>query len=180
MEGSLTIDQANQLTLDEFVETFGPLYEHSPWVAEAAWRRRPFDGLEDLQRALEEAVVDAPPERQLALIRSHPELAGPEASEGTLTAESTSEQASAGLDRLSAQDVATLRRLNAAYREKFGFPLVVAVREHTKQSIFAQAQTRLANPEGEEVRTALGEIFKIARLRLRELVSDGDRGRETA
>ena len=115
-------------------------------------------------------VAEAPAERQLALIRAHPELAGREAAAGSLTEDSTSEQASAGLDRLTKEELARLRELNAAYREAFGFPMVVAVREHTKDSIFAQAEARLSNGRDEEVATALGEITKIAGLRLSGLV----------
>jgi OHCU decarboxylase len=171
----LTVEEASRLSEDAFMRHFGGLYEHSPWVAVGAWRRRPFDSLEDLRDAFERTVSDAPAERRLALIRSHPELAGREAGEGTLTAESSGEQASAGLNRLSAEEVAGLAQLNAAYQEKFGFPMVVAVREHTKASIFAQAKARLAKPRDQELAHALDQIFRIAGLRLRELVADSDR-----
>lgn len=173
----LTAQEAGRLDREEFVRRFGALYEHSPWVAEEAWERRPFDGVEDLHRAFTAAVEEAPEERRLALIRAHPELAGREAAEGALTEDSTGEQASAGLDRLSVEELARLRELNAAYREAFGFPMVVAVREHTKDSIFAQAEARLARPREQEISTALGEIGKIARLRLGGLV-DTDEQRE--
>jgi OHCU decarboxylase len=171
----LTVEEASMLSEDAFVRHFGGLYEHSPWVAEGAWRRRPFGSFDDLRDAFERTVSEAPAERRLALIRSHPELAGREAGEGRLTAESSSEQASAGLHRLNADEVVELARLNAAYRERFGFPMVVAVREHTKESIFAQAQARLANPREEELEYALDQIFRIAGLRLRGLVADSDR-----
>jgi OHCU decarboxylase len=163
-------------TLDEdaFMRHFGSLYEHSPWVARGAWDRRPFDGADGLRRAFEQTVLGAPPERRLSLIRSHPELAGREARTGTLTAESAGEQAAAGLDRLSGEEMAALAELNAAYRERFGFPLVVAVREHTKDSIFRQGRERLANDREQELDTAVREILKIGRLRLGELVSDTD------
>lgn len=179
MAQALTVEQAGRFSREEFVDAFGGVFEHSPWVAEGAWERRPFAGLDDLRRAFEQTVTEAPLGRRLALIRSHPELAGREAWAGDLTAESAFEQASAGLDRLSAREVARLRRLNAAYRERFGFPMVVAVREHTKASIFAQAEKRLANSRDQELKTALGEIFKIAGLRLRALVADSSGGGET-
>ena len=115
---------------------------------------------------------EAPRERQLALIRAHPELAGREAEAGTLTRESSSEQASAGLDRLSAEELAALRRLNRSYRERFGFPLIVCVREHTKESIIAWGTARLEHSREEEIDIALGEIAKIARLRLADLIGD--------
>jgi OHCU decarboxylase len=171
----LSVADAAGLDEQAFVRHFGALYEHSPWVAAEAWTRRPFDGFEGLQRAFAQAVLEAPPERRLALIRAHPDLAGREARAGTLTAESAGEQASAGLDRLTGEEVAALQRLNAAYRERFGLPMVVAVREHTKDSIFAQARARLDNPREQEIEIALREILKIGRLRLGELVPDGDR-----
>jgi len=175
----LTPEEAGALDEEAFVARFGTTYEHSPWVARGAWRRRPFDGFEGLARAFETTVLEAPVDRRLALVRAHPELAGREAGEGALTVESTVEQASAGLDRLSAGELSRLRQLNAAYRARFGFPLVVAVRAHTKASIFAQGEARLESSPEEELATALGEIFKIARLRLRVLVQETDRGRDT-
>ena len=175
MPARLRAADAAELGEKAFMRYFGALYEHSPWVAAGAWERRPFDGFEGLQRAFERTVREAPVERRLALIRSHPELAGKEARTGTLTAESAGEQASAGLDRLSRDEVAALARLNAAYRERFGFPMVVAVREHTKDSILAQAEARLANAREQEIETAVGEILKIGRLRLAELVTDAER-----
>jgi OHCU decarboxylase len=150
----------------------GGLFEHSPWVAESAWRRRPFAGVAELHAALEAAMREAPLDRQLELIRAHPELAGREAEEGTLTSESTHEQASAGLDRLTANELEALRRLNRSYRERFGFPLIVCVREHTKESIIAWGDARLENSRDREIDIALGEISKIARLRLADLLED--------
>ena len=122
----------NALDRDAFVARFGPVFESSPWVAEAAWERRPFAGAADLHAAMVAAVDEAPLEKQLALIRAHPDLAGKAAIAGTLTAHSRDEQASAGLDRLTPEEHATFTRLNTAYRERFGFPFVICVREHTK------------------------------------------------
>ncbi len=148
----------------------GGLFEHSPWVAEAAWRRRPFRTVAELEAALEAAMREAPRERQLGLIRAHPELAGREAARRTLTRESSSEQASAGLDRLTTEELEAVRRLNRSYRERFGFPLIVCVREHTKDSIIGWGVARLAHSREEEIDIALGEIAKIARLRLADLL----------
>jgi OHCU decarboxylase len=148
----------------------GTLFEHSPWVAEEAWRRGPFDSAAELHSALEAAMREAPRARQLALINAHPELAGREAQEGTLTRESSSEQASAGLNRLTVAELEALRRLNRDYRERFGFPLIVCVREHTKDSILAWGTARLEHSREQEIEIALGEIAKIARLRLADLV----------
>lgn len=154
----------NALDRDSFVERFGPLFEHSPWVAEAAWADRPFGDREELMDALCSAMYAAPRRRQLELIRAHPELAG-----SVETADSEAEQASAGLDRLTPDEYDAFTRTNAAYRERFGFPFVVCVREHTKESILRTAAERLEHSRDEEVRVALGEIAKIARLRLKAL-----------
>jgi OHCU decarboxylase len=165
-----SVDELDRLDEDGFVDALGSLFEHSPWVARAAWRKRPFRTVAELHGAFEEAMREAPRKRQLALICAHPELAGREASAGELTAESSREQASAGLDRLSADDVAALRALNASYRERFGFPLIICVREHTKQSILGWGAARLDRSREEEIDTALNEIAKIARQRLSGVV----------
>jgi 2-oxo-4-hydroxy-4-carboxy-5-ureidoimidazoline decarboxylase len=149
----------------------GALFEHSPWVVESAWRRGPFASVAELHAALEAAVREAPRERQLELIRAHPELAGREAESGTLTRESSQEQASVGLDRLTADELKAWRALNRSYRDRFGFPLIVCVRERTKDSILAWGAARLEHSREQEIETALGEIAKIARLRLADLLS---------
>jgi OHCU decarboxylase len=168
----LALADVNALDEDAFVAALGDLFEHSPWVARAAFDRRPFASVADLHGALEAAVRAAPRERQVALIRAHPELAGREARAGELTEASTGEQARAGLDRLTAEELGELAALNRAYRERFGFPLVVCVREHTKASILAWGRARLGHTADDEVATALGEIAKIAGLRLRDLVGE--------
>ena len=160
----------NDLDRAAFVERFGPLFEHSPWVAEAAWHDRPFGDREELYDALVAAMHAASRERQLALIRAHPDLAGKAAIDGSLTQSSQREQASAGLDRLTPDEYDAFTRTNTAYRERFGFPFVVCAREHTKESILRVASERLGNTEDEEVRVALEEIAKIARLRLEDLL----------
>ena len=160
---------AGPSTVDAFVDRYGGLFEHSPWVAQQAWDKRPFSDREDLAVKLEQAMYDAPRDRQLALIRAHPDLAGRAAIEGTLTPDSKREQSSAGLDRLTPDEYEAFTRTNTAYRERFGFPFVVCVREHDKASILATAEARLQNDPETEVRTALGEIAKIARLRLQDL-----------
>jgi OHCU decarboxylase len=167
----LSLADVDALDRAGFVAAFGSVFEHSPWVAEGAWERRPFASLGELHGAFAATLRDAPRERQLALIRAHPELAGREAQAGELTDESAREQSSAGLDRLSAADVQALRELNAAYRERFGFPLVVCVREHSFRSLLAFGAERLEHDADAEVATALEEIAKIARLRLEDLVA---------
>jgi 2-oxo-4-hydroxy-4-carboxy-5-ureidoimidazoline decarboxylase len=155
---------------DGFVAILGGIFEHSPWVAEAVADARPFASVDDLHRAMASAVLGAPPEQQLALIQAHPELAGKEAADGTLTAESRNEQAGAGLDRCSAQELARLRDLNCAYREKFGFPFVMAVKGRTKHEILQALTERLNSGRGEEFNRCIGEIAKIGRFRLDALV----------
>jgi OHCU decarboxylase len=163
------MEEVNELGREAFVERFGPLFEHSPWVAADAWSDRPFADRDELFEALRSAMYSAPIERKLALIRAHPDLAGRAAIEGTLTHSSKREQASAGLDRLTPDEYEAFTRLNAAYRERFGFPFVVCVRDHTKESILRVAAERLAHTRDEEVHVALEEIAKIARLRLEDL-----------
>jgi 2-oxo-4-hydroxy-4-carboxy-5-ureidoimidazoline decarboxylase len=170
LPGKATIDEVNNLDESGFLSKFGSLYEHSPWAAEAAWRERPFDGPPALHEAFVRAMYEAPRERQLALIRAHPDLAGKAAVAGGLTPESTREQASAGLDSLTPEEYEAFTRLNTGYREKFGFPMIVCVREHTKESILAQAEARMEHSREQEIEAALGEIAKIARLRLQDLV----------
>ncbi|MBA2693680.1 MAG: 2-oxo-4-hydroxy-4-carboxy-5-ureidoimidazoline decarboxylase [Rubrobacter sp.] len=168
-----TIEEANAMSREEFVERFGGLYEHSSWIAEGAGRERPFGNLEDMRRAFERAVEGASEERKLGLIRTHPDLAGKAAVAGELTEESASEQTSAGLDRLSPEEFERFTRMNEEYRRKFEIPMVVCVREHTKESILENAEARLANSPEEEIRTALGEIHKIAGLRLGDMIEGG-------
>ena len=166
----IALDQVNEMDQEGFVAKFGSLFEHSPWVAEEAWRSRPFGSVEEMWRAFEDAMYAAPRERQLDLIRAHPDLAGKAAVAGELTQESAREQASAGLDRLSPGEFELFTRVNRAYREKFGLPMVVCVREHTKESIMENVQSRLRNTRGEEIRTALAEISKISHYRLLDIV----------
>jgi OHCU decarboxylase len=157
------------LSRDAFVARYGPLFECSPWVAEGAYDRGPFADRDALFEALTAVMYAAPRERQLELIRAHPDLAGRAAIDGTLTPDSRREQSSAGLDRLSPEQYRAFARVNAAYRERFGFPFVICAREHDRESILAAAEARLQASPDDELRTALGEIGKIARLRLEEL-----------
>jgi 2-oxo-4-hydroxy-4-carboxy-5-ureidoimidazoline decarboxylase len=169
----LALEDVNAMDEEAFVASLGALFEHSPWVARDAYARRPFASVADLHGALEAAMRAAPRARQVELIRAHPELAGREARAGELTEASAGEQARAGLHRLSAAEVRALEALNRDYRERFGFPLVVCVREHTKDSILAWGRARVAHTSDEEVAIALGEIAKIAGLRLRDIVGEG-------
>src|SRR3989442_2494568 len=163
------------MSREQFLAALGFLFEHSPWIVEAAWARRPFADRDDLLARLIAVVREAPIERQVALIEAHPDLAAPRghptALAGELTAASTREQASAGLDRLSPEEYRRFHQLNDAYRARFGFPFVIAVRENTRESILRSFETRLGNDRAAEVATALGEIGKIVRLRLADAVA---------
>jgi OHCU decarboxylase len=185
MPQKITLKEVNDLDREGFVARFGSLYEHSPWVAEAASEERPFGDLDEMRGAFARAVRSAPAERRMSLIKAHPDLAGKAAMAGELTRESAREQSSAGLDRLSQEEYETFTRVNREYREKFGFPMIVAVREHTRGSIIEQARARLSHSQDEEIQTALREIDKIARIRLEDLVETDDgagsaRGEERA
>lgn len=170
----MDLSEVNGMDQQEFVARFGSLYEHSPWVAEVAARERPFEDLPRMHGAFERAVLDAPPERRLSLIKAHPDLAGKAATAGDLTPESASEQSSAGLDRLSPEEYENFTELNEAYKKKFGIPMIFAVKEHTKDSILESAGSRLQNSPEEEVVRALEEIAKIARYRLEQSVEEGE------
>lgn len=167
-----SIAELNAGDREGFVGALGGLFEHSPWVAEEAFDRRPFRDAAHLHAEMCEAVRRAGPERQLALIRAHPDLAGRLAEQGGLTAASAAEQASAGLDRLAAEERAELRRLNAAYRDRFGFPFVLCARGKGPATIRAALAARLPNRPEEERATALGEIGKIAWLRLQDVLRE--------
>jgi 2-oxo-4-hydroxy-4-carboxy-5-ureidoimidazoline decarboxylase len=161
----------NHAPAAEFAGRLANVYEHAPWVAAAVAAARPFATLGALFAALKAAVRGLSEAERLALIRGHPELAPPEREAGALTAESKSEQVSAGLDRLDAVEIAEFRRLNAAYRAKFGFPFIICVRRHTKESVLANFARRLGQAPEIEVATALDEIDRIAALRLDALVA---------
>ena len=150
-----------------FIDRYGALFEHSSWVVERAAERLP---LPDLHAGLMQVVHDATPEEQLALIRAHPELAGKAAIDKTLTEASAAEQASAGLDRLTPNEFDRFHALNAAYREKFGFPFIICVRRTDKAGILAAMERRLANDRDTEIAAALDEIGEIVRLRLESIV----------
>jgi 2-oxo-4-hydroxy-4-carboxy-5-ureidoimidazoline decarboxylase len=142
------------------------LFEHSPWV-EARADARPRSG--DRHADLMAAVRGASTEEQLALIRAHPELAGKAAVDGTLTRASAAEQAGAGLDRLTQAEFDRFHALNAAYREKFGFPFIICVRLTDKAGILAAMERRLVNDRDSEIATAIEQIGEIVRLRLADM-----------
>ena len=172
---TVSLQSLNAADAASFVAALGDIYEHAPWVAEAIYGRRPFATLAALHGAMIAAVRAAPAEQRFALIKGHPDLAGKAARAGTLTLDSKAEQASAGLDRLSEQEFADFHRFNDAYRAKFGFPFIVCVRRHGKDSILRQFDLRLRNDAAAETQSALDEIFRIAALRLDQRIEASDR-----
>jgi 2-oxo-4-hydroxy-4-carboxy-5-ureidoimidazoline decarboxylase len=161
--------QINALAPAEFVRCFGSVFEHSPWIAAAAAAQRPFATAAALHQTMCNLVRAAGREKQLALIRAHPDLVGRLAEAGQLTAESRREQADAGLMQLSPDELAQFQRCNAAYQAKFGFPFVICARLNRKSAILEIFSVRLNHAMETEMQIALGEIFKIAELRLRDL-----------
>jgi 2-oxo-4-hydroxy-4-carboxy-5-ureidoimidazoline decarboxylase len=163
----MRIAEINALDREAFVAHFGFLFEHSPWIVEEAAERRPFADIEAMRSAMMDVVAGAPPEAQLALLRAHPELAKKVA----MTEQSTAEQASAGLDRLSPEEFERFHRLNDAYSAKFGFPFIICVRLTDKAGILAAMASRAENSAETERTTALDEVGKIVQLRLKDVVS---------
>jgi 2-oxo-4-hydroxy-4-carboxy-5-ureidoimidazoline decarboxylase len=171
----IALDTLNKADRQTFTAALGEVMELAPWVADEAFAARPFASLVALYQTMTDAVRKASDERQRALIDGHPDLAGKAAREGKLTADSTAEQAGAGLDRLSEEEFANFHRLNDAYRAKFGMPFIVCVRRHGKESILREFERRLGNEAATERQVALTEIFRIAALRLDQRVTAGDR-----
>jgi 2-oxo-4-hydroxy-4-carboxy-5-ureidoimidazoline decarboxylase len=163
---ALTLDELNAADANAFSSVLGDIFEHAPWVAAAAAARRPFATVAALHEAMVDAVKAASPETRLAFIDGHPELGGKVARAGAMTLESRAEQGALGLDRLSDAEFERFERLNAAYRKKFGFPFIICVRRHTRDSILNNFERRLASDRETELSTAVGEIARITRLRL--------------
>jgi 2-oxo-4-hydroxy-4-carboxy-5-ureidoimidazoline decarboxylase len=162
----MTLDQLNQNSETEFIASLAAIFEHSPWVAANVVSERPFSSLEELHVAMVGAVKTASLETQLTLIRAHPDLG----MRLKMSEQSVSEQAGLGLDRLSPNEFERFSSLNNAYREKFGFPFIVAVRNHTRATVLEQFVIRLENSVELEIQTALEEICKIAGFRLKDLL----------
>jgi chitin deacetylase len=168
------LEHLNRLDLPAWRARFGAVFEHSPWVAEGAWRRKerfgPFASADELHRAMMRAVEEASPVQQLALVRAHPELAGGE----NLTLDSSSEQGRLGFNRLSKDELAAMSELNRRYREKFGFPCIVALRLHANRAdVMREMERRLGNNADTELAGALEQIGHIARGRLDKLLGEG-------
>ena len=166
----ISLAQLNAASAGEFITLLGGIYEHSDWVPQGVVQQRPFSTPENLRLSMQEAVDGAPAEMKLALIRAHPDLAGKLARAGTLTVESTREQAGLGLDRLTDADYERFQSRNERYRAKFGFPFIICARLTTKQGVLDAFEKRLANSREREIAEALNQIHEIARLRLADAV----------
>jgi 2-oxo-4-hydroxy-4-carboxy-5-ureidoimidazoline decarboxylase len=171
----ISLEALNAADRGTFILAIGEVMELAPWVAEETFAKRPFASIAALHQAMTDAVRNAAPERRAALINGHPDLAGKAAREGKLTADSTAEQAAAGLDKLTEQEFADFHRLNDGYRKKFAMPFIVCVRRHGKQSILREFERRLDNDAAAEQKAALEEIFRISALRLDQRVTASDR-----
>ena len=158
--------ELNALGREEFTRLLGQVFEHSPWVAARTCSQRPFRSREDLHAALCDTVAKASDDEKFSLIRAHPDLIG----DDEITEASRAEQASAGLDHASPEEVKQFREYNRQYRERFGFPFVICARLHKKEAIARAFPVRLRNAREQEMQTALDEIYKIADLRLRDIV----------
>jgi 2-oxo-4-hydroxy-4-carboxy-5-ureidoimidazoline decarboxylase len=170
-----TLSDLNACSRDDFVAALANIFEHSPWIAEHAASRRPFTGVKQLFEAMKAALDRAPSELRLALIKAHPDLANKTQRAAGLTAESTAEQDSVGLDRLSDAEYQAFERVNNAYRAKFGFPYIVCVRRHTRDSILRDFERRLPNDANSEMAKSIEEVCRIAALRIDRLVTSDDR-----
>ncbi len=171
MPQPIALSELPRLGRESFVAAFGDVFEHSPWVAEAAWERGPFGSLEELHAAMVKVLSEAGEEKQLALIRAHPDLAGKAAIRGELTTASSEEQARSGLASLTPDEFARFQQLNDAYKARFGFPFIMAVRHSNKAAILNGFEERLPNTREAEMEQALAEIGKIARFRLEAMLT---------
>jgi 2-oxo-4-hydroxy-4-carboxy-5-ureidoimidazoline decarboxylase len=160
----------NSMDRAAFVQKFGGIFEKSPWVAEQAWDKKPFANVDEMHAAMVTVVKYAPLPSQLALLQNHPDLAGKEAQGGAMTSSSVSEQASAGLNALSKAEMTQISDFNTAYKEKFGFPFIIAVRMHTKEGIFFDFSRRLQNDTLTEFSNDLQNVYAITRLRLSKML----------
>ena len=170
MTSKLYIEDLNKATEDEFTEALKDIYEHSSWIPREAAQLRPFANVEALHQAMLKIVKQASKDQQLALLRAHPQLAGQEAKEGTLTDSSTEEQAAANLNALSNAEMQEITAFNNQYMEKHSFPFIIAVKNHTKAGIFSEFKKRINHDTNSELFTALTQVGLIATFRLSALL----------
>ena len=168
----MTLAELNAIDREAFIAALGWIFEDSAWVAERAWARRPFKTLDNLHAAMVSVVESASVDEQVALLRAHPDLGSvrPEM-DPKMSHASQREQAAAGIDALTRDQLERLRALNLAYREKFGFPFLFAVKGSTMQDILDALERRLPSTRDVEHEEALRQVYRIARFRLEELIS---------
>jgi len=174
VDTSVSLEKLNAAAAKEFVSALAGIYEQSPWVAEVAAASRPFATLATLHEFMSSAVLAANDTRKLALLNAHPDLAGKAARDGTLTVDSKAEQQGAGLDRLTEEELGDFQAFNDSYRAKFGFPFIICVLRHTKDSVLRQLKRRSKNTLSAERDIAVNEVIRIAALRLERHVSAND------
>ncbi|KZM49721.1 OHCU decarboxylase [Labrenzia sp. OB1] len=167
----IAIDRINNMDLKDFVAAFGDVAEHSPWVAEDAFRKAPFADREAVIAAFETAMNAAPADRKIALVRAHPDLAGKAALAGEVAEDSRREQAGAGLNTLSREEFERFTQLNTRYKTRFGFPFIFAVKGANKHMILAAFEDRVSNSSEDELQTALTQVARISRFRLEDRIS---------
>jgi 2-oxo-4-hydroxy-4-carboxy-5-ureidoimidazoline decarboxylase len=162
----MTLADLNDAGRQQFVAALGWIFEDSPWVAERAWARRPFASVEALHRVMTAEVLEADPAEQMELLRAHPDLG----TRARMSDASQGEQAGAGLDTLTAEEFDRLQQLNAAYRARFGFPFLFAVKGNTKHDILQALEDRLSAAPDAELAEALRQVFRIAQFRLHDAI----------
>lgn len=165
-QGPLDLCTVNAMARSAFTAVLGDVFEHSPWVAEAAWAARPFASVTALHEAMMSVVRSSDKHRQIAFLRGHPPLSGHAVRAGTMTSDSIAEQASAGLETLSAIEEESLARLNRDYEARHGIPFIVCVRHYTRAGIFAELASRTARDPAQELDEAMRQIGFITGLRL--------------
>lgn len=167
------LERLNKLPASDFTATLGDIFEHSPWIVEGVTDQRPFEAVEALYEAMVAVLDAASEEKKVALIAAHPDLAGKLAVSGELTDFSTEEQKSARLDQLTPEEFEHISTLNTRYRDRFGFPFVICVKEHTQASIFSYFEERVNNERAVEIKEALSQIKRIAWHRLQATLIEG-------
>lgn len=168
----ISMKTLNTATQDEFTQHLAGIYEHSSWIPEKAWQNRPFSNVENLHQTMQMIVENSSYDEKIKLLRAHPELAGQEAKAGNLTNASTEEQSSANLNTLNATEMNEITRLNKSYMDKHQFPFIIAVKGHSKSSIFESFRKRANNPNNLELIEAISQVGLIASFRLNALLTD--------
>ena len=167
----MNLEKLNNSDQNSFTQILGEIFEHSPWIPQETWKNRPFNTIEHLHKNLKQTLEAADDIKKLDLVRTHPDLAGKLAVSGELTDFSTAEQQSAQLNKLTEEQFETLSKLNQTYKDKFQFPFIICVKDHTQTSIFEHFNKRVSNDSETEINAALKQISRIAWHRLNDLLT---------